>query len=261
MGLKIALTVTAVWLCMFLVVADIAEASIGENSAGSHSLMHDVVKRDTDSANKQKPIAKKRSGRRKNGKGKGKVKGKGQKRNPKPKGARNGKKNGKKKKCEKGDKDCKKRRRNRKRNGQQKKECRKGDKNCKKGKNGKNKNNPLGKKSGRAGKRNNCTNKKKKACRNKDGCKWTKNGCRTKIRSVGKRNQDRQNSTLPSRFSKMFKYASKYKKAGNIFRQVKRTEGNKDKIEKKGKKKGDSLLLVIYKVAEDCTDCNCCLAL
>jgi len=262
--LKIALTVTAVWLCMFLVVADIAEASIGENSAGSHSLMHDVVKRDTDSANKQKPIAKKRarngkkcvkgnkkckdrkrnraqkrSGRRKNGKGKGKVKGKGQKRNSKPKGARNGKKNGKKKKCEKGDKDCKKRRRNRKRNGQQKKECRKGDKNCKKGKNGKNKNNPLGKKSGRAGKRNNCTNKKKKACRNKDGCKWTKNGCKTKIRSVGKRNQDRQNSTLPSCFSKMFKYASKYKKAGNIFRQVKRTEGNKDKIEKKGKKKGD----------------------
>merc|ERR1719270_791553 len=110
---------------------------------------------------------------------------------------------------------------------------------AKKGKNGKNKNNPLGKKSGRAGKRNDCTNKKKKACRNKDGCKWTKNGCKTKIRSVGKRNQDRQNSTLPSCFSKMFKYASKYKKAGNIFRQVKRTEGNKDKIEKKGKKKGD----------------------
>ena len=49
-------------------------------------------------------------------------------------------------------------------------------------------------------------------------------------------NKNRQNSTLPSCFSKMFKYASKYKKAGNIFRQVKRTEGNKDKIEKKGKK-------------------------
>merc|ERR1712025_2423 len=50
-------------------------------------------------------------------------------------------------------------------------------------------------------------------------------------------NNNRQTSTLPSCFSKMFKYASKYKKAGNIFRQVKRTEGNKDKIEKKGKKR------------------------
>merc|ERR1711862_47933 len=101
-----------------------------------------------------------------------------------------------------------------------------------------------------------CRQRKRQLKQKKGGKKGKGKG-----KKRNRNNNNRQTSALPSCFSKMFKYASKYKKAGNIFRQVKRTEGNKDKIEKKGKKKGDSLLLVIYKDAEDCTDCNCCLAL
>merc|ERR1711862_609289 len=79
-----------------------------------------------------------------------------------------------------------------------------------------------------------CRQRKRQLKQKKGGKKGKGKG-----KKRNRNNNNRQTSALPSCFSKMFKYASKYKKAGNIFRQVKRTEGNKDKIEKKGKKKGD----------------------
>merc|ERR1712112_71930 len=104
--------------------------------------------------------------------------------------------------------------------------------------NGRNSGKKISKKSG--GKSKLTCNKKcrqrKRQLKQKKGGKKGKGKGKKRNR---KNNNNRQTSTLPSCFSKMFKYASKYTKAGNIFRQVKRTEGNKDKIEKKGKKKGD----------------------
>jgi len=260
--LKLALTVAAV--CIFLAIADVPQPE--ENLANIDPKINVIVKRDANSAKKKSEKKAARQGKKKKGNGKKKTKGKI--RNGK-KGKRPKRRNKKKKSLGKNGK--KGRRTNKKngRNGKKKKNCK--TKKCrqktrqrktKKGngvKRGGKKKEKKGKKPNRGTRRrktkkcdkkcrkerrrqrkirNNqkekCKDKKEGQCNN--GCEWRNGECK---KSNKKRKSGRQTSTLPSCFSKMFKYASKYKKAGNIFRQVKRTEGNKDKIEKKAAKKGD----------------------
>jgi len=227
--LKIALTVASVSICIWVALADVPQSDIGQNLDDFVSKSNNVKRdaspakgmkndnrrenllRDTRDASAKKS-GKKKGPARKKRKNNGQRKRKGQK----GKGKKKKSKNRKVRKSKKG-----------------KERKRKGGKKA-----GGRKRNGNGRKSG--GKSKLTCNKK---CRQRKRQLKLKKGGK-KGKGKGKKrnrnnNNNRQTSTLPSCFSKMFKYASKYKKAGNIFRQVKRTEGNKDKIEKKGKKKGD----------------------
>jgi len=241
--LKIALTVASVSICIFVALADIPQSDIGPNVDHSVSRSN-IVKRDASPAKGKKQEKGNGKKKKENATGGKRSNGRKMKNGKKKRPQRKGGAKGSKKKCK--SKNCRGKRRQkkiaRKRNNTKSKCKGLNRKKCT-GKcswsNGKCKESKKGKKSNGKGTRKG----KVKKCKSKE-CRQRRRELKKKKKKAAKkrnRNNDknRQNSTLPSCFSKMFKYASKYKKAGNIFRQVKRTEGNKDKIEKKGKKKGD----------------------